>query len=358
MSDGQKRGEIRDSKGFNPKVTMGLWGLAFWAIILAWAQHPPVFAQENAIIKKSESSIVIIRFYDGEGKMLHQGSGFYINRGGDVITRFPLLKGIHKADVRTNDGMLYPVREVVSQDRAASLIRVSVEIPARFVHPLPASVSPPRMGEPLLAIGSSSGGGKPVAYGLVSAFREIPGLGKVIQVTPNLPLTADGSPVINLKAKMVGVAIVEIVEGRSLHFIIPGETVMKLLPPKKGIPLAEWEATRAEMAEESYAKGLPFLWKEEYEKALPYFLEAVKKDPRDPNAYFQIGYCNAQLGVYKDAVKAYEQAISLKPDFVMAHLLLGLTYVQLRDREGAVKEYRALKDLHRGYAKYLLDMIQ
>jgi hypothetical protein len=358
MPAGHKSGKMRDLKGLHPKMTMGSWLVVLWTILLVWIQHSPVFGQEDAVVKRSESSVVIIRFYDDEGEILHQGNGFYINRGGDVITRFSLLKGVRKADVRTNDGMLYPVEEVISEDREVSLVRVSVQIPSRLVHPLPVSVSLPRMGEPVLAIGHSSGAAKPVAYGLVSAFREIPGFGKVIQVTPNLPLAADGSPVINLKGEMVGVAIVELVEGRNLHFIIPGETIMKDLPPEKGIPLAEWEANRVETAGESYARGLPFLWKEEYEKALPYFLEAVKKDPRDAKAYFQIGYCNAQLGVYKEAVKAYERAIALKPDFVMAHLFLGLTYIQLRDREAALKEYRALNDLHRGYAKDLLNMIQ
>ncbi len=350
-------GERRDLEGFNHRVTIGPVVLALWTVLLAWIQLP-AFAQENALVKRSESSIVNIRFYDREGKILHQGSGFYIDREGEVITKFSPLKGVRSADVRTNDGMLYPVREVVSEAKEVSLIRISVQIPARIVHPLPASVSLPRMGEPLLAIGSFSKAGKPLPYGLVSALRDIPGFGKVIQVAPNLPPEADGSPVINLKGKMVGVAIVETVEGQNLHFIIPGETIMKLLPPKKGTPLSEWEANRVEGAGESYAKGLLFLWKEEYEKALPYFLGAVQKDPRDAEAYFEIGYCNAQLGVYEKAVRAYEEAISLKPDFVMAHLLLGLTYIQLRDREGALREYRALESLHRGYARDLLDMIQ
>ncbi len=356
MPTGQKKDEIRNSIGFNPKVILRLW-LVVLGILLAWSELP-VFAQENTLVKRSESSIVAIRFYDREGRMLHQGSGFYVGRRGDVITKLSPLKGIHSADVRTNEGMLYPVREEVSEAKEVSLIRVSVEIPERLVHPLPVSVSLPRMGEPLLAIGGLSAAGKPLAYGVVSALHEIPGLGKAIQVTPTLPPEMDGSPVIDRKGKMVGVAIVETVEGQSLHFIIPSETVMKWLPPKKGTPLPEWEANRVEGAGESYIRGLLFVWKEEYERALPYFLAAVQKDPRDAEAYFQIGYCNAQLGAYEKAVKAYEQAVSLRPDFVMAHLLLGLTYIQLRDREGALKEYRALKSLHRGYAKDLLGMIR
>ncbi len=42
----------------------------------------------------------------------------------------------------------------------------------------------------------------------------------------------------------------------------------------------------------------------------------------------------------------------------MAHRLLGLTYIELRDKENALKEYRVLKKLNEGYAMPLLDMIQ
>jgi hypothetical protein len=349
---------MENLKGFHQRAIMGKWLLLLWAILFIRIQPPPAFAQENVVVKRVESSVVAMRFYDKEGRILHQGTGFYINREGDVITKFSPIKGVQKADVRTGGGMLYPVKEVISEDQEINLIRVSVQIPTRVVRPFPVSLLLPRIGKPLLALGGPSEPGKPLAYGIVSALREIPGFGRIIQVTPNLPMSADGNPVIDLKGKMIGIAIVEMVEGRNLHFIIPSESVIKWLPPKRGMPLAEWEANRVEGAEESYAKGLHLLWKEEYEKALPYFLEAVKKDPRDAKAYFQIGYCNAQLEVYEEAVKAYERAITLKPDFVMAHLLLGLTYIQLRDREAALKEYRILKDLHPGYAKELLEMIQ
>ncbi len=353
----ENKGEMRDLKGVNRRGIIGRLVLVLWTILLI---SPPssLFAQENAVVKSAEPSIVSIRFYSQEGRMLHQGTGICISKEGDVIIKLLPLKGVKKADLRTDDGMLYPVKEVISEDQEINLIRVSVQIPSRVVHPLPVSFSLPPIGEPLLAMSGPSEAGRPVVYGMVSTLREIPGFGKIIQVSPNLPPAADGNPVINLKGKMVGVGIVEVVEGRNLHFIIPSESVLKRLPPKKGTPLAEWEANRVERAEQSYARGLPFLWKEEYEKALPYFLEAAKKDPRDAKAYFQIGYCNAQLGLYKEAVKAYEQSISLKPDFVMAHLLLGLTYIQLRDREAALKEYRILRNLHREYAKNLLEMIR
>ena len=106
-----------------------------------------------------------------------------------------------------------------------------------------------------------------------------------------------------------------------------------------------------------YAEGLPFLWKENYQMALLYFEEAVKKNPRYAEAYFQIGYCNAQLERYAAAYEACRQAVRIKPDFVLAHFFLGLIYLEVRDRDHALEEYKILKDLDADYANDLFRMI-
>ena len=47
----------------------------------------------------------------------------------------------------------------------------------------------------------------------------------------------------------------------------------------------------------------------------------------------------------------------VKPDFVLAHFYLGLTYPDLKDKEGARGEYEALKRLDKYYARDLLGLI-
>ncbi len=50
-------------------------------------------------------------------------------------------------------------------------------------------------------------------------------------------------------------------------------------------------------------------------------------------------------------------AILLKPDLVGAHYNLGLAYLRIGNREGAVKEYNSLKVLHGDTANELLGLI-
>ena len=60
-------------------------------------------AQEKLpeIIKKIEPSIVVILTYGKDGKMIGQGSGFFISQSGDIITNMHVLTGVHRAEVKT-----------------------------------------------------------------------------------------------------------------------------------------------------------------------------------------------------------------------------------------------------------------
>lgn len=345
--------------------------LILWMIFLSSiVSVSSALAQDSlpAIVKKIQPSVVGILTYDKEGKVIAQANGFFINKEGDVITNRSLLKGADHADVRTSDGMLYLVRKVLAEDREADLVRVAVEIPKRLVHPLSLSRSLPQVGERILAINPPSTSGKGFSYGIVSGLREAPGFGKMIQVVlhePTLTSSTEGRPVVNLKGDVIGVVLAKKLERKTLYFVLPGDRLMDILPggaipkllPGKGKTLSEWEAERREAAEKLYAEGLPYYWKGDYEKALPYFKEAVEKDPRDFMAHFQAGYCYAELGRYTEALEAYKRAIHIKPDFVLAHFFLGLLYLEVGDKNHALEEYKILRGLDQDYANDLNKMI-
>jgi len=334
--------------------------LMLWIIFLySISATIPSWAQENlsAIAKRIEASVVSVFPYNKEGQTINQGTGFFVSQNGDLITHRGVLEGAAHAEVRTSDGLLYPVRKVFAEDREVNLVRIWVEIPAGTVRPLLLSSSLPRLGERIAVIGNPLGQEKTVSYGMISGIQEILALGKMIRVTAPISSSLNGCPVVNMKGEVTGIVTSWRVEGKNFHFVVPGERVARLKVSKE-ISLAEWEGIKEETAESFYAKGLPFLWKEDYDKAASYFERAIKKDPRYANAYFQIGYCNAQLGRYPDALNAYKKAIQIQPDFVLAHFFLGLIYLEVRNRNHALEEYRILKDLDRNYADDLLNMIR
>ena len=313
----------------------------------------PLLAQENlsALVKRVEPSAVVILTYDKQGGILGQGSGFFITMKGDVITNRHVLQGATRAEIKTAEGKVYPIMRVVAEDKEGDLIRVSLDIPPEAVHHLPVSTVVPEVGERVIVIGSPLGLQRTVSDGIVSAVRDIPEFGQIIQITAPISTGSSGSPVVNMKGEVIGVATFLVVEGQNLNFAIPAKRVEKLAPitefspsktllalqkkypVRKGQTLTEWGAASAEewlaSAEGLYSIGLRFLWAQDYKKALSHFEKAVEEKPRYAEAYFQIGYCKGNLGIWKEAAEAFKQAIRIKPDFAKAHLNLGVAYGNL-----------------------------
>lgn len=65
---------------------------------------------------------------------------------------------------------------------------------------------------------------------------------------------------------------------------------------------------------------------------------AVKKNPKDPIAHFQLGNAYNQSGKRQDAIREYREAIRLKPSFGRAHNNLAVALYFTGDYAGAWKE--------------------
>ena len=334
----------------NPWITR-----ASIAFLLLAAFLPRAAAQEDvpALVKKIQPGVVMILIYDKAGKALGQGSGFFISGKGNVITNRHVLAGAHRAEIKASDGKVYPVKSVLVEDKAGDLLMMSVDIPTGAVRPLKLGAAVPETGEKILVIGNPFGLEKTVSDGIVSAVRDIPGFGKIIQITAPLSSGSNGSPVVNLKGEVIGVATFIMRKGQNLNFAVPAERVGKPAPGK-GKTLAQWSAgrgeERAKSAEGLYRKGLVLLWTDEYDKALPWFKRAAARDPRNAAAYFCIGYCCDRLGRHQEAVDAYKQAIRINPDDAKAHYNLGAAYDNLGRHQEAVDAYKQAIRIKPDYA--------
>ncbi len=305
----------------------------------------PAASQENlpGLIKRVEPSIVVIVTYDKDGNMTGQGSGFFIDKEGEVITNSHVLEDTSQAFIKTTDGKEYPIQKVLAEDKEGDLIRVSSDISEEAVQPLPVTTKLPEVGERVIVIGTPLGFDKTVSDGIVSAVREIPGFGKIVQLTAPISPGSSGSPVINMKGEVIGIATFFVVAGQNLNFAIPGERIARLTAGK-GESLSEREEARTRdllaSAGKLYTTGLHHVWAEDYEKALAYFVEAIKRNPGHAQAYFQVGYCLAKLGKYKEAIGSYQEAIRINPKDADFHNNLCVAYEMVGRYDEAIESCR------------------
>jgi tetratricopeptide (TPR) repeat protein len=307
---------------------------AFIAGGILFGPGSPALAQEDlpGLIKKAEPSIVVILTYAEDGERLGQGTGFFIQQNGDVITNYHVLDRAGRSQIKLASGEEFAVKRVVAEDSEGDLVRISVDIPAEKVTPLTISAAVPRVGEKVVVIGTPLGLDQTVSDGIISAIREVPKFGKIIQMTAPISPGSSGSPVLNMKGEVVGVATFLLLAGQNLNFSVPGERISQMTPGA-GRTLPEREEIRKSgavaQATHAYASGLRYIWAGKCEMALPHLAEAAEKNPNHPGAFFQLGYCLAQLGKNQEAVAPYRRTIQLRPQDSIAYSNLCGVYGQL-----------------------------
>jgi prefoldin subunit 5 len=280
----------------------------------------PLLAQENlpSIIKKIQPSVVTILTYDEKGKGLMQGSGFFVGQDGDIITSRHVLQGAGSAYVKTAQGKVYPVTRLVVEDKEGDLILISVNISHDTVQPLSLSASIPEVGERVLVIGSPLGLEKTVSDGIVSAVRDIPEFGKIIQITAPISPGSSGSPLVNMKGEVIGVAALQKVGGQNLNFAISGVRVARLVPDKRQTPAQDTAESTSDIYKWVDEKGV-----EHFSDSPPPNKEAEKLQSRSidkiggtetipPKASegHSDSYINNQISSLEESIKNYEKEIN------------------------------------------------
>jgi len=303
-----------------------------------------------SLIKRIEPSIVSVFTYDNKGEFLKLGSGFFISQSGDIITNYHVLQGASSAEIKASDGKTYPITYIIAKDEQNDIIRLSVDILSKYVHSLSLSATVPEVGERIIVYGSPLGLEKTVSDGIVSAIRDIPNYGRIIQITAPISPGSSGSPVLNMKGEVIGIASFQIVEGQNLNFAIPSEKIasLNLMEEEKTFTTEElFEQENKDKKDSDYSeavnKALYFIDKREYEKALPYLEIAIKTEDISSlkaRAYFGIGFCYGKLESYAKAIDAYKQAIRLDPDCADAYYNMGVSYGQLGNYTKAIEVFK------------------
>lgn len=293
------------------------------------------------LVKRIKPSAVAIETFDLRGEKLSRGSGFFIDVD-RVVTNRHVIDNAYRAEVHSSDGSVYPVKAVLAVDAEGDIALLSVEAPPDKVRPLSLDRTSPQEGESVVVIGNPFGFEGSVTNGIVSAVRDIPTFGRIIQITAPISPGSSGSPVVNMQGQVIGVATLQITGGQSVNFAIPSERISQLqvtAPMSLGELVAATNKNKRAQAVQFFRDGLSFLSRDDCEKALPYFEKAVASDTNYAEAWAQSGFCNEKLGRHKEAVEASKRAVSLRPSSE-SYFNIGLASFYLKQYREAADAYR------------------
>jgi len=313
-----------------------------WILLIVFVSLPAQ-AQDllPELVRRIKPSAVAIETFDARGEKLSRGSGFFVETD-RIVTNRHVLEGAYRAEVHSSTGAVFPVRGVLGVDAEGDIALLKIDAPTLPISPLPLDKTSPQEGESIVVIGNPLGLEGSVTNGIVSAVRDIPTFGRIIQITAPISAGSSGSPVVNMHGQVIGIATLQITGGQSVNFAIPSERISQLqatsLTTLADLVAATGRNKHAK-AVQSFRDGLSFLSKDDCEKALPYFEKAVESDSNYAEAWAQTGFCNEKLGRHAEALEASKRAVSLRPS-AESYFNIGLANFYLKQYRDSAEAYR------------------
>ncbi len=146
---------------------------------------------------------------------------------------------------------------------------------------------------------------------------------------------------------MVGVVTIRVMNGQNINLALGAPRFAAL---KAADHLVSFEELARKAGDEQrpdaisdwwYRNGLNSLWLGNYDSALGYFETAVNKNPQRADAWIQVGFCKVKQGKNQDAIRAFEQALKLRPNSYEALNKLGDAYYYAGNYYKALDAYQA-----------------
>jgi S1-C subfamily serine protease len=240
------------------KKTLRTLGITEFATESAPSINKRISSSEVNLIELVENiqpAVVTVITYDKNKKASGLGSGFFVDKVGHLITNYHVLRGKYFAEVQLHNGKKYSIKSVVAENNAADLIKALVDIAGGTPKWVKLTKNLPKIAERIFVIGTPKGLEQTVTEGIVSAVREMPNIGEMIQISAPISPGSSGSPVINMKGEVIGVATLFLIGGQNLNFAAPSTEIIALERQKIGKTIFAWTSGKLEMADKWLKRG-------------------------------------------------------------------------------------------------------
>ena len=184
----------------------------------------------SAIVDHVKRAVVVVNSFDARGKLLTQGSGFFVGRG-RIVTNLHVVGTAARVEVRTFDGETFAVEGLRAYDPGRDLALLEASVPARSeVATLELAGARPLPGEEIFVVSNPRGAEWRVTSGHALAPWRLQEFGEMIPFTAAVSRGSSGGPVVNLEGRVVGIATMSFRRSGELHLAVPGECAAALRP--------------------------------------------------------------------------------------------------------------------------------
>jgi hypothetical protein len=328
-------------------------GFILLAALISYIQ--PALALNQEKILHSMQSVVMVRGYNASGGLSY-GSGVVVAEN-KVMTNCHIFRSTKQPWVSRGEDT-YPITSVQA-DRWHDLCLVTTfSLPFK---PVPLGKGNElKRGQEVLAIGHSNGVPNPLtSAGVIKSTYEFEG-GRIIRSSAKFLMGASGSGIFDLDGNLLGINTFK-TPGRPAYFYsLPIEWLANLekLPVETEFPIvgkAFWE-------EDDDKK--PFFMQialPELNKDWPKLAEVaqrwIDKDPKNSDAWYELGVASESLNKIDEAEKAYRQSVLLDASNTDSLFRLGAIAQSKGDKVGMHNINLAIASVDKDLAEEYSNML-
>ena len=169
------------------------------------------------------------------------GSGFFA-QGGKIFTNAHVIEDAKKITIKAHNGKAYNA-EVLDVNKDLDFAVLTASVPPIEYSNLEFTSDIPTPGSEIVVIGSPLGYEQTVSNGLISAIRHYDNDLTLLQISAPISPGSSGSPVVNMKGQVVGLATMTLTQGQNLNFAISHTSVNRKFSHKdtylvqSGVPI-------------------------------------------------------------------------------------------------------------------------
>ncbi|MBI4682758.1 MAG: serine protease [Nitrospirae bacterium] len=286
------------------------------------------FADAGSVFRENRKSIVVVTAYNKKGQPLTEGTGFFVNADGAVITNYHVI-AIAKDIKVTAGGRVLNVEGITYADKENDIVILKVkggDMPAVR----PGDFEKINPGGKVYVISKTEDPGNIIHEGKFRKIRTTSAGRKVIEITATVSHGSSGSPVFNSDGEVIGIVTFLLKRTEKLILAMPLNLIRDKINSRK-IVISTDRLIKDYRESADYWFYLGYFLSETgaHKEAIDVLSESIRLKPGFADAYYYLGIAYENSGKNKEAARAFKEAVKSKTDFADAHFSLGVTYGKL-----------------------------
>ena len=184
-----------------------------------------LLAQNNTAVdfKKTAErilpSVIALSVFDGTGKLLRNGTGFFVSEDGKFVTSRSIVDGGANAVAKTADGKIYNVSGILAEAAPSDVAVLKAQVKDRVPFVSPDKTAPFQAGARLAAIGSPLNRRESAVAQTSIAGRKSDATSEWLELTTPVPGESLGAPVINERGDVLGFVTLQRGQGPAVNVV-------------------------------------------------------------------------------------------------------------------------------------------